>query len=61
MGNDGWILQHEIMLYMFDALLMLSVTLLIYIKHSGSLFLYRDTSSESSQLVSVTSRAGGPV
>jgi len=29
MGNDGWILRHEIMLYVFDALLMLSVALLV--------------------------------
>lgn len=59
MGNDGWILQHEIMLYMFDALLMLSVALLVYIKHPGSLFSYRDTSSEPLQFPSVESKAGG--
>jgi hypothetical protein len=61
MGIDGWILRHEIKLYLFDVLLMLSVVLLVYIKHPGSLFLYRGTSSESSQLVLVANKAGGPV
>jgi RTA1 like protein len=61
MGNDGWIVRHEIMLYVFDALLMLSVVLLIYIKHPGSLVFNRETSTESLQLVSVANRPGGAV
>ena len=34
-GNAGYILRHEIFLYLFDAVLMLGVMVLLNIKHPG--------------------------
>jgi hypothetical protein len=39
MGNDGWILQHEVILYIFDALLMIIVVAIFLWWHPGTLFL----------------------
>lgn len=38
MGNDGWILQHEFMLYIFDTLLMIAVVGILAAYHPGRLF-----------------------
>jgi hypothetical protein len=38
-GNSGWILSHEYMLYIFDAILMLSVVVVFLWRHPGKLFL----------------------
>jgi hypothetical protein len=40
-GNSGWILSHEYMLYTFDAILMLSVVVIFLWRHPGKLFLDR--------------------
>lgn len=39
MGNDGFILQHEYMLYVFDAILMFGVVIIFLFHHPGKLFL----------------------
>ena len=39
MGNTGWILSHEYMLYIFDAILMISVVAIFLCRHPGKLFL----------------------
>lgn len=39
MGNSGWILSHEYMLYIFDTILMLSVVGIFLWRHPGKLFL----------------------
>ena len=39
MGNSGWILSHEYMLYTFDTVLMLSVVAIFLWQHPGVLFL----------------------
>lgn len=36
-GNDGWILQHEVMLYIFDTLLMIAVVGIVAGYHPGRL------------------------
>ena len=38
MGNSGWILSHEYMLYVFDTTLMLSVVVIFLWQHPGKLF-----------------------
>lgn len=38
MGNNGWILQHEYMLYLFDAILMIAVVAIFLWRHPGTLF-----------------------
>ncbi|KAI9730418.1 MAG: hypothetical protein M1834_005928 [Cirrosporium novae-zelandiae] len=39
MGNSGWILEHEFMLYVFDTTLMLVVVVVFLVQHPGKLFL----------------------
>ncbi|KAK4979694.1 hypothetical protein LTR66_006412 [Elasticomyces elasticus] len=36
-GNDGWIIAHEVMLYLFDALLMLGLVVVLFIVHPDQL------------------------
>jgi hypothetical protein len=54
MGNDGWILRHEFMLYIFDALLMLSVVVLFLLSHPGTLFADREDKGAESGIGFVT-------
>ena len=39
MGNSGWILSHEYMLYTFDTILMSSVVVIFLWRNAGKLFL----------------------
>ncbi|RDL38645.1 Uncharacterized protein BP5553_02985 [Venustampulla echinocandica] len=39
MGNNGFILRHEVMLYIFDSILMIAVVALFIWRHPGTLFL----------------------
>lgn len=56
MGNSGWILSHEYMLYIFDTILMLSVVGIFLWQHPGKLFLdygkgvHRSSGTESDLL-----------
>ena len=47
MGNTGWILRHEFMLYVFDAALMLCVVGLFLVMHPGKLFLEEEKRTDS--------------
>jgi hypothetical protein len=48
MGNSGWILSHEYMLYIFDTILMLSVIAIFLWRHPGKLFVDHGKSLERS-------------
>lgn len=48
MGNSGWILSHEYMLYIFDTILMLSVVGIFLWRHPGKLFLNHGKGSHRS-------------
>lgn len=56
-GNDGYLLGHEVFLYIFDAILMLGVMVLFNVVHSSqiSILLRRGNAiGQSSQLNSIT-------
>jgi hypothetical protein len=48
MGNTGWILSHEYMLYIFDTILMLCVVIILLRRHPGKLFLKRQKEVDGS-------------
>lgn len=48
MGNSGWILSHEYMLYIFDTILMLSVVVIFLWQQPGKLFLDWNKRSDQS-------------
>jgi hypothetical protein len=48
MGNDGWVLRHEFMLYIFDTILMFAVVAIFILKHPGTLFIDAPTNTNPS-------------
>jgi hypothetical protein len=56
MGSDGYLLENEWTLYVFDAVLMFGVTVVFYWRHPGDLMNVKSDDAERIQLDSMTSK-----
>lgn len=57
-GNDGYLLRHEVFLYMFDGVLMLSVMIAMNVSHPGDIATMLKAMSDTGSVIELHPRGG---